>query len=179
MVRSSKRPFSRWMVSRSVRVWVGWLWPPSPALMMGTSALLGVAHGDDVAVTADGADGVGHALALGGGGAVGGGEAQHLSAQTQHGALEAETGAGGGLEEQGGQNFAVALVGIGGGMVDDVAGGVHQLHDLLRGQLQNVNEMVHTVHSPFLIQFSSEGSSRKASSRATSPCVMYPCWTPT
>ena len=143
------------------------------------STLLGVAHGDDIAVTADGADGVGHALALGGGGAAGGGEAQHLPAQTQHGALEAETGASGGLEEQGGQYFAVALVGIGGGMVDDVAGGAHQLHDLLRGQLQNVDEMVHTVHSPFLIQFSSEGSSRKASSRATSPCVMYPCWTPT
>ena len=143
------------------------------------STLLGVAHGDDIAVTADGADGVGHALTLGGGGAAGGGEAQHLPAQTQHGALEAETGAGGGLEEQGGQYFAVALVGIGGGMVDDVAGGAHQIHDLLRGQLQNVNEMVHTVHSPFLIQFSSEGSSRKASSRATSPCMMYPCWTPT
>ena len=69
-------------------------------------ALLGMAHGDDVAVTADGADGVGHTLALGGGGAVGGGEAQHLPAQTQHGALEAETSAGGGLEEQGGGDFA-------------------------------------------------------------------------
>ena len=35
-VRLSRRPFSRWMVHRSARVWVGWLWPPSPALMMGT-----------------------------------------------------------------------------------------------------------------------------------------------
>ena len=37
MVKPPRRPFSRWMVRRSVRVWVGWLWPPSPALMMGTS----------------------------------------------------------------------------------------------------------------------------------------------
>ena len=106
-------------------------------------ALLGVAHGDDVAVTADGADGVRHALALGGGGAVGGGEAQHLSAQRQHGTLEAETGAGGGLEEQSGEDAPVALVGVLGGVVDDVAGGGHQLHDLLGGELQNVDEMFH------------------------------------
>ena len=67
-----------WMVSRSVSVWVGWLWPPSPALITGTvtvhgghqgSTLLGMAHGDDVGVAADRAGGVGHGLALGGSGA--------------------------------------------------------------------------------------------------------------
>ncbi len=86
-------------------------------------ALLGVAHGDDVGVAADGADGVGHALALGGGGAAGAEEKPStLPAQLEHGALEAQAGAGGGLEEQGGQFFAVAgFAGIGGGMVDDVA----------------------------------------------------------
>ena len=65
-------------------------------------ALLGVAHGDDVRVAGDGAHGVGHALALGGGGALGLGEPQHLPAQAQHGGLEAQAGAGGGLKEEGG-----------------------------------------------------------------------------
>ena len=37
-VRSSNRPFSWRMVSRSVRVWVGWLCPPSPALITGARA---------------------------------------------------------------------------------------------------------------------------------------------
>ena len=37
MVRLSRRPFSLLIVRRSARVWVGWLCPPSPALMIGTS----------------------------------------------------------------------------------------------------------------------------------------------
>ncbi len=38
MVMLSKRPFSRLIVSRSVRVCVGCEWLPSPALMTGTPA---------------------------------------------------------------------------------------------------------------------------------------------
>ena len=43
--RLSSRPFSRLMVSRSVRVWVGWWWPPSPALITGTVAFMEATSG--------------------------------------------------------------------------------------------------------------------------------------
>ena len=36
IVKSESRPFSRRIVIRSVSVCVGWLCPPSPALMIGT-----------------------------------------------------------------------------------------------------------------------------------------------
>ena len=111
-------------------------------------ALLGVAHGDDVAVGADHPDGVRHALALGGGGAVGGGEAQHLTAQGQHGTLKAQAGAGGGFKEQRCQDLAVALVGVCGRIRHNVAALFHQLVDLLGGQLHNIDQIFHI--SPFL-----------------------------
>ena len=106
-------------------------------------ALLGVAHGDDIAVTAHGAHGVRHALALGSGRAFRLREAEHLAAEGEHRALKAQTGAGGGLEEEGREDSAVALVRVFGGVVDDVAGGIHQLHDLLLGELQNVDQAFH------------------------------------
>ena len=106
-------------------------------------ALLGMAHGDDVAVAAHGADRVRHALALGGGRAFRLREAEHLPAEGEHRALKAQTGAGGGLEEEGREDSAVALVRVFGGVVDDVAGGIHQLHDLLLGELQNIDQAFH------------------------------------
>ena len=45
MVRWSKRPFSRLMVSRSVSVCVGWAWLPSPALMTGMPAYCDATRG--------------------------------------------------------------------------------------------------------------------------------------
>ena len=45
MVRFVKRPFSRQMVKRSASVCVGWLWPPSPALITGTSAFIEATSG--------------------------------------------------------------------------------------------------------------------------------------
>ena len=112
-------------------------------------ALLGMAHGDDVAVAAHGADRVRHALALGGGRAFRLREAEHLPAEGEHRALKAQACAGGWLEEERGEDLAVALVRIGGGAVDDVAGGVHQLHDLLRGELHDVDEMA--VHISYFL----------------------------
>ncbi len=106
-------------------------------------ALLGVAHGDDIAVTAHGAHGIRHALALGSGRAFRLREAEHLAAEGEHRALKAQTGAGGGLKKEGREDLAVALVCVFGGMVDDVAGGIHQLHDLLLGELQNVDQAFH------------------------------------
>ena len=105
--------------------------------------LLGVAHGDDVAVGADHPDGVRHALALGGGGAGGGGKAQHLSAKGQHGALKAQAGTGGRLKEQRCQDLAVALMGIFGGMLHNIAARFYQLVDLLGGELHNVDQIFH------------------------------------
>ena len=102
-------------------------------------ALLGMPHGDDVRVAGHGPYRVRHALPLGGGGAGGLGEPQHLPPQAQHGGLEAQPRPGGGLKEQGGQNPAVALVGVGGGIGDDVGGRCHQGLDLLSGELQNIN----------------------------------------
>ena len=110
-------------------------------------ALLGVAHGDDVAVGADHPDGVRHALALGGGGAGGGGKAQHLSAKGQHGALKAQAGTGGRLKEQRCQDLAVALMGIFGGMLHNIAARFYQLVDLLGGELHNVDQIFHISFS--------------------------------
>lgn len=106
-------------------------------------ALLGVPHGDDIAVGADHPDGIRHALALGGGGAGGGGKAQHLSAQRQHGALKAQAGAGGGFKKQRCQNFPVALMGVCGRVGHNVAALLHQCVDLFYRELHNVDQIFH------------------------------------
>ena len=66
---------------------------------------LGVAHGHDVGVAGDHADGVGDAFTLGSAGNVLARKTQHVSAEVQHGCLEGEAGAGGRLVEQGGEFF--------------------------------------------------------------------------
>ena len=70
-----------------------------------------------------------------------------LTAQAEHGGLKAQAGAGRGLEEQGGQDLPVALVGVGGGVFDDVRGLGDELVDLLGGVLQNVNQAFRAVHA--------------------------------
>ena len=45
MVKPPSRPFSRRMVSRSASVCVGWQWPPSPALTIGTGDFAAAAIG--------------------------------------------------------------------------------------------------------------------------------------
>ena len=130
-------------------------------------ALLGVAHGDDVRIAADGFGGVGYALALGGRGGIGRGKADDIAAQLVHGRLEAEAGAGGGLKKQGGQLFPVTHMGEPVGIRDDLIGRVDQGLDLFHRQVGNTDE---TSHLP--IQLSSEGLARKASSRCTSAGAM-------
>ena len=138
-------------------------------------ALLGVAHGDDVGVAADGVDGVAHGLALGGGAGVGGREAQHAAAQCQHGGLKAQAGAGGGLEEQGGQLLVGAGVLVLGGVCNDVLGGGDQLVDLLHGQVDNINEISgHISSSSQPIQDSSEGLARNFFRRSMSSGLIFP-----
>ena len=106
-------------------------------------ALFRVAHGDDVGIAADGADGIGDALALRRGRAAGGREAEDLAAEREHGGLEAQARPGGGLKEQRGEDLAVALVGIGLRAGDDVVGLGDQFVDLLGAELQNVDQVVH------------------------------------
>ena len=106
-------------------------------------ALLGVTHGDDVSIAADSAHRVGNALALGGGRAACGREAQHLAAKTEHRGLKAQARAGRGLKEERCEDLAVALVCVGVGVVDDVVGRGDHIVDLLGGQLQNVDQMLH------------------------------------
>ncbi len=106
-------------------------------------ALFRVAHGDDVGIAADGADGIGDALALRRRRAAGGREAEDLAAEREHGGLEAQARPGRGLKEQRGEDLAVALVGIGLRAGDDVVGLGDQFVDLLGAELQNVDQVVH------------------------------------
>ena len=71
------------------------------------------------------------------------GDAEHLAAEREHRALEAQARARGRLEKQCCEDLPVALVGILLGVLHDRAGGVDELHDLLRGQLHNVDQMLH------------------------------------
>ena len=104
-------------------------------------ALLGVAHGDDVGVAADGVDGIPHGLPLGGGAGGGLREAQDASPQGQHGGLKGEAGPGGRLEKEGGQ----LLVGAGGlvfgGARDNVLRRGDQFVDFLHGEVGDVDDV--------------------------------------
>ncbi|MPM31614.1 hypothetical protein SDC9_78170 [bioreactor metagenome] len=82
--------------------------------------LLGVAHGDNVRVTAHGADGVRHRFALCGGGGRRFGKAQHAAAKGQHGGFKAQPRAGGRLKKQRGKLFVGAEVLVFCGMVNNV-----------------------------------------------------------
>ena len=126
--------------------------------------LLGVAHGDDVGVAADNLCRVGNAFSLGGRGALGFGEADHVSAELIHGGLKTQPGAGGGFKEQGGELLSAAEPAVGLGPGDDVVCGVNQLLKLFRAEIKNVNQA--SLHT--LLQLSSEGLFRKAISRFTS-----------
>ena len=138
-------------------------------------ALLGVAHGNDVGVAADGVDGVAHGLALGGGAGVGGGESQHAAAQRQHGGLKTQAGAGGRLKEQSRQLLVGAGVLIFNGVCNNILGGGDQLFDLLHRKIGNVNKISgHDSSSPQPIQLSSEGSARNFFRRSMSSGLIFP-----
>ena len=102
-------------------------------------ALLGVAHGHDVGVAGDDADGVGHALALGCTGDGLAREAEDMSAEIQHRGLKRKTGAGGRLVEQGGQLFVGGHVLIGSRVGADAVGQVQQRGDLLLTEIQRID----------------------------------------
>ena len=108
-------------------------------------AVLGVANGHDVGVAGDDFRGICHALALGGGGGVGRGEAQHAAAQLQHGGLKAQSGTGGGLIEKGCQLFVFAAVPIFFRVGRNVLGGGDELVQLLYGKVQDAVKTSHAL----------------------------------
>ena len=134
------------------------------------SALLRMAHGDNVGVAAHGAHGVGHALALGGGAALGTGKADDIAAQLVHGRLKGQAGTGGGLEEQGGQLLITAGIPVLYRVCDNILCRGNELVQLLHGQIHNINQVTH--HTPPLIQLSSEGLLRNFRIRSWSPVWM-------
>ena len=119
----------------------------------GGSALLGMAHGDDVGIALHGAHGVGHALTLGGRAGIGRRKTQHLATETEHCGFKAQTGAGAGFKKQCGQDLAVTLVSKSLGVFDDSVGESEELVDLLRGQIERTDQFLHEGGPPLQIFF--------------------------
>ena len=99
----------------------------------------GMANGHNVSVAAENLGGVRHALAFGGGGGAGLGEANHIAAQLQHGRLKAEAGAGGRLKKQGSQLLVLAGIPVVFGVGNDVFGSDNEAVDFRYGQIQNAD----------------------------------------
>ena len=121
----------------------------NPAVAGGTQrgAFLGMAHGGDVGIAADDADGVRNGLAFGSAGDARVGEAQHLPAEIQHGRFKGKAGAGARLVEQSGQPFAGGHVLVGGRIIVDTVGQIHQAKGFIQRKVRRVDQMSHT-HSP-------------------------------
>ena len=89
------------------------------------------AHGHDVGVAGDDADGVGYALALGCTGDGLAREAEDMSAEVQHRGLKRKTGTGGRLVEQGGQLFVGGHVLISSRVGADAVGQVQSSREVI------------------------------------------------
>ena len=109
--------------------------------------LFGMADGRDISKTGNGADGIGHAFALGGGTGIGGRKADDAAAEVQHGSLKAQPGAGAGLVEECGDLFSVTDMGVFLPVVHDIGGKLEQAVDLLHRKIQRVEQMSHLVVS--------------------------------
>ena len=107
-------------------------------------ALLGVAHCGNVCHTADNADGIRNRLALGGAGNTGIGEPQYLTAQIQHGCLKRKAGAGARFIEKRCQPFAGGNILVGGRVIVDTVGKVHQAERFFQRKIRRVDQMSHT-----------------------------------
>ena len=102
-------------------------------------ALPGGAHHDDIGIVGDDLDGVLQRLSLGHRGGIGVGKAEYRAAQTEHGRLEGEVGAGGGLVKQVGRHLAPTYVNEFFRCVYDLTGPVVQAVPLLAGQITKIN----------------------------------------
>ena len=134
------------------------------------SALLGVAHRNDISIARYGLGRVRNALALCGRGSARARNGDDMSAQLIHCGLKAHTGAGRWLKKQRRKLLAVAGVGVLVRICNDVLRRGNELFKLLRAQIQNVDHRALHLAPP--IQLSSEGLSRKALRRLTSSGLM-------
>ena len=103
------------------------------------STLLGVAHGADVCVAGDDADGVGYAFALGGGRGSGIREADDTPAQPCHSGFKAQPGSCARLIEAGRKDLAVAGMGVAGWIVFNVVCKVEEPVKLVRRKVQRTH----------------------------------------
>ena len=113
-------------------------------------ALLRVAHGADVRIAGDNADGVRHAFPFGGGAGICRGKAENAAAHVEHGGLKAQAGAGAGFIKQGGELFARAGLRVSLGLCFNPAGQIQQGADFLHGKVKRVNHMNHNLYHAFL-----------------------------
>ena len=101
------------------------------------------AHHHYIGVAGDHLDGVLQGLSLGNGRGVRIGEAEHRPAQAQHGGLEGEVGAGGGLVKQIARHPALTHVHKLGWVIHDLAGPGIQGVPLMAGQVPKIDQMTH------------------------------------
>ena len=113
-------------------------------------ALLGVAHHHHVGIARHHLDGVLQGLALGGGGGLGVGEAEHRAPHPQHGGLKGKVGAGGRLIEQAGHHPPTAGVHKIGGVVHNITAPLVQGLPLRPRQVSKVDQMPHDASFPLL-----------------------------
>ena len=108
------------------------------------SALLGVAHDDDIGVGGDHFDGILQRFTFGSRRAVGVVKAEHRAAQPQHGGLEGEFRPGGGFKEQVGLDAPLARLGKGRRVVHDLGAALVQIFPLCPGQVAKIDQMPKT-----------------------------------
>ena len=113
------------------------------------SALFGMAHGADIRIAGNDADGVSNAFPFGGGGGCRIGEAEHASAKIQHGGLKAQPGSGTGFIEAGGEFFPRTGVREGNRILFNIGSELKQPVQLLYGKIKRVHQMSHVL-SPSL-----------------------------
>ena len=103
-------------------------------------ALLGMAHGRNVGVALHGAQRVGDTLALGGGRGRGLGESDHLSAEAQHGRLEAQARARARLIKKSCQDLAFATLAVLRRIGDDLVTQIEDFAELLAREIVRVDQ---------------------------------------
>ena len=102
-------------------------------------AFLGVAHGCDVGIARDDADGIRYAFPLGCGRGVGACKAEHRAAKVEHRRLKGKTGAGGWFIKQGCELFVHAHILESRGVGRNPVGQAQQGINFLNRKVERVN----------------------------------------
>ena len=108
--------------------------------------LFGMAHCHDISIAGDHTDGICNAFSFGSAADGLAREAQHMTAQVQHGRLKGKAGAGRRLIEQGGELFVSRNVLVSGRVGADAVGQIQQRGDLFLAEIQGIDEMAHEFY---------------------------------